>query len=182
MGCASRSRVRSDQPFSQGQTADRVLIHLNTEPSANDLIIFSVLSCVASTWKPFGRSFQAQEGSEEKWWAALNYRNADQISKIPFNGCDVCRNGSKESGHLHSRERGCEAKRFAAPLWLSQASGPQAQNSRLEEDAILIVLPLESACYAQSRGFANERSLPAVDELPRREPDSACITSMPESE
>ena len=44
MGCASRSRVRSDQPFSQGQTADRVLIHLNTEPSANDLI--NILSSV----------------------------------------------------------------------------------------------------------------------------------------
>ena len=109
-----------------------------------------------------------QEGSEEKWWAALNYRNADQISKIPFNGSDVCRNGSKESGHLHSRERGCETKRFAAPPWLSQASGPQAQHSRLEEDAMLVVLPLESACYAQSRGFADKRSLPAVDELPRR--------------
>lgn len=44
MGCASRSRVRSDQPFGQGQTADRVLIHLNTEPSASDLI--NILSSV----------------------------------------------------------------------------------------------------------------------------------------
>ena len=44
MGCESRSRVRSDQPFSQGQTADRVLIQLNTEPSASDLI--KILSSV----------------------------------------------------------------------------------------------------------------------------------------
>jgi hypothetical protein len=33
---------------------------------------------------------------------------------------------------------------------------------------MLVVLPMELVCYAQSRGFANERSLPAADELPQR--------------
>jgi hypothetical protein len=59
-------------------------------------------------------------------------------------------------------------KRFAAPLWLFQASGPLARNSTLEEDAKLVVLPLKLGCYAQSRGCANERSLRAPDELPQR--------------
>src|ERR1035441_4365177 len=58
---------------------------------------------------------------------------------------------ASSAAYLHGHGRGRETKRFAAPLWLFQASWPQAQNSRLEEDAKLVVLPLELVCYEIGR-------------------------------
>src|ERR1017187_7362630 len=110
--------------------------------------------------------------SGDRHSCGLHLSHSDRISsRDPLWACiQIARHYSPNEWqrYLHGHEKGCETKRFAAPLWLFQSSGPQAQNSRLEEDAKLVVLPLELVCYAQSRGFANERSLPAVDELPRR--------------
>src|ERR1039458_2776872 len=101
----------------------------------------------------------------------LHLLHSDRTSSHdPLSACiQIGRHHSPNEWHryLHGHERGCETKRFAAPLWLFQASGPQAQHSMLEEDAKVVVLPLELVFYAQSRGFENERSLPAADELPR---------------
>src|ERR1700677_5140411 len=99
-------------------------------------------------------------------------------SRDPLWACiQIARHSSPNEWHryLHGRERGCETERYAAPLLRFQASEPQAQNSRLEEDAKLVVRPLELVCHAPSRGFENERSLPATDELPRRKQPSSIV-------
>src|SRR6266567_745662 len=102
----------------------------------------------------------------------LHLSRSDRISsRDPLWACiQIARHYSPNEWHRypHGHESGCETKRSAAPRWQFQASGPQAQNRSLEEDAKLDVLLLELVCYAQSRGFANERSLPAADDFPPR--------------